>query len=162
MSDIQNIVIVGAGNGGLNVFLGLSPILDAKKYNLILINNRSFFIHRPAGLRMVVTSEGKLEDRILMPLDDARFNTGNKKLIVGQVVSIVDDDNKGHYVVLENGEQVEFSILVLAPGSTWDGPLDFANTKSDIVPSMETWRNRFRDSRDIVIVGGGAIGTGRR
>lgn len=160
MAKIQNIVIVGGGNGGLSVFNGLSSQLDPTRYNIILINNRSFFNHRPAGVRLIATAEGNIEDTVLVPLKDSKFNTGNKKLIVGEVTSIVDDNTKGHYVVLNTGEQVQFSILILSPGSVWEGPLAFGNTKYEIVELATTWRNSFQKARDIVIVGGGSIGTG--
>ncbi|KAH9476010.1 Ferroptosis suppressor protein 1 [Psilocybe cubensis] len=157
-STSQNIVIVGAGFGGLTIYNELVTKVDSSKYNLILINNRSFFTHRPAGLRLIATAEGKLEDTALIPLKDSRFNTGNRKLVVGEVTSIVDDDTKGHYVVLNSGEQIDFSILILSPGSNWDGPLAFGNTKAEIVELATTWRTRFEKANDIVIVGGGSIG----
>lgn len=159
-TTVQNIVIVGGGNGGLSVFNGLASLADASKYNIILINNRSFFNHRPAGVRLVTTAEGNIEDTVLVPFKDSKFNTGNKKLIVGEVTSVVDDDTKGRYVVLNTGEQVEFSILILSPGSVWEGPLAFGNNKSEIIELATTWRTRFQKARDIVIVGGGSIGTG--
>ncbi|KAF9471447.1 FAD/NAD(P)-binding domain-containing protein [Pholiota conissans] len=153
----QNIVIVGGGGAGIATWNALSTRLDAKKHNLILVTSRPFFTHLPAGHRMAVTSKGHLEDCALMPLGE-KFNTGNKKLIVASVTSIVDQDQQGGYVVLDNGEKVEYSILILAPGTRWEGPLDLPNTKAEAVEVLNTWRSRFAKAENIVLVGGGAVG----
>ncbi|KDR73138.1 hypothetical protein GALMADRAFT_125165 [Galerina marginata CBS 339.88] len=153
----QNIVIVGGGSVGLTTFDAIAATLDASKYNLVLITPRPFYTHLIAGLRMVVTSEGGLEDRILMPLDK-KFDADHKKLIVAEVTSITDDGAKDQHVTLDNGETVPFFILVLGPGSLWEGPLAFSNTKAEILESVQSWREKFKNAKDIVLVGGGAIG----
>ncbi|KJA17680.1 hypothetical protein HYPSUDRAFT_1008823 [Hypholoma sublateritium FD-334 SS-4] len=154
----QNVVIVGAGYAGLNAWLSLSNKLDVKKHNLVLINPRPYFTHFPAALRMATTAEGKLEDKILMPLIDSKYNTGNKKLIIASVTSIVEQGNEGGHLVLDNGEKVEYSILILATGMGWDGPLALPDTKAEAVGVVTSWREKFAQANDIVLVGGGSIG----
>ena len=61
---------------------------------------------------------------------------------------------------LNNGESVDYSILILATGSRWAGPVAFGTTKSQILESVNSWRTKFADAQDIVFVGGGAIGLG--
>lgn len=155
----QNIVIVGGGMAGISAWNELAPHLDATKHNLVLVTSRPFFTALPAALRMVVTAEGKFEDLILLPLGE-KFNTGNKKLIIGSVTSIVEKDNQGGHVVLDNGEKVEYSILILAPGNRWEGPLDLPNTKAEADEVINSWRSRFAKAENIVLVGGGAVGLG--
>jgi len=161
VEERQNIVIVGGGNGGLSTFNELSSTLDASKYNLVLVTPRPFFVHLPATIRMVVTANGKLEDSALMPLPKDRFNARNKKLILGKVASIIDDEIKGQYVVLDNGDSIEYAVLVLAPGSLWNAPVDFPDTKEEIVRACENWRSKFAEAKDVVLVGGGSIGVGK-
>jgi NADH dehydrogenase FAD-containing subunit len=157
----QNIVIVGGGTAGISAWNELAPLLDATRHNLVLVTARPYFTALPAALRMVVTAEGNLEDSILLPLGE-KFNTGNKKLVIGSVISIVESEkgNQGGYVVLDNGEKVEYSILILAPGYRWEGPLDLPNTKAEAKEVINSWRSRFEKAENIVLVGGGAVGLG--
>ncbi|KAF9471448.1 FAD/NAD(P)-binding domain-containing protein [Pholiota conissans] len=153
----QNIVIVGGGHAGLAAWNALSTTLDATKHNLVLVTPRPYFTYMPAGLRLAVTSEGHLEDTVLMPLGE-KFNTGNKKLVIASVTSIVDQNQQGGHIVLDNGEKIEYSILILAPGNKWDGPLNLPNTKAEAVEVLNSWRSRFAKAENIVLVGGGAVG----
>ncbi|KAF8875027.1 hypothetical protein CPB84DRAFT_1796937 [Gymnopilus junonius] len=162
-AEPQNIVIVGGGCAGLSVFNALhaklSKVSSSTKTSLTLITSRPFFTHIPALLRTAVTSEGHLEERILIPLTAERFTQGNNKLIVASVVNVVDDSVQGqHHVVLDNGETVSFSVLVLAPGSIWEGPIDLPNTKAEVIEKFQSWRDRFAKAKDVVLVGGGSIG----
>jgi apoptosis-inducing factor 2 len=155
----QNIIIVGGGNVGISTFNALAGHLDATKSNLILITPRPYFTHLPAALRLVVTSEGKLEDTALMPFGE-KHNGPNKKVINAKVTSIVDSDTKGRFVVLENGDRIDFSVLVLTPGSIWEGPINFPDNKEEHLEWIYTWRQKFGKANDIVLVGGGAVGLG--
>lgn len=157
----QNIVIVGGGCVGLNAWKELSTQLDANTHNLVLVTPRPHFTHLPATVRMVVTAEGKLEDSIFMPLSGEKFNTGNNKLIIASVTSIVEQENQGGYLVLDRGDKVDYSVLILTPGSIWDGPFALPNTKSEIAETVNSWRERFANAQKIVIIGGGAIGLGK-
>ncbi|KAF8154819.1 hypothetical protein B0H34DRAFT_660708 [Crassisporium funariophilum] len=152
----QNVVIVGGGPTGVQVFNTLETKLDASKYNLVLITARPYFTHLIATIRMVVTSEGQLENSILMPFG-SRFNEGNKKLIIAKVTSVVDNE-KEHYVTLDNGERISFLTLVLSPGSKWEGPLAFADNKEETLEQVTEWRGKFEKAQDIVLVGAGAVG----
>ncbi|KAF9567232.1 FAD/NAD(P)-binding domain-containing protein [Agrocybe pediades] len=158
MSKNQNIVIVGGGNGGLTAFNALYDVLDASKFNLTLITTRPFFTHLPGSLRMIATEEGKLEETVLMPYPTERFNKGNKKLVIGKVTSIVSSGEKGGHVSLETGEEVPFHVLILAPGSLWEGPLSFPNAQDEAVKTIKETRSRFANAKDIVLAGGGSIG----
>jgi NADH dehydrogenase FAD-containing subunit len=155
----QNIVIVGGGNAGISTFNALAGHLDATRSNLILITPRPYFTHLPATLRMVVTSEGSLEETALMPFG-AKHNGPNKKVLNAKVASVVDSETQGRYVVLENGDKIDFSVLVLTPGSKWEGPINFPDKKEEHLEWIKTWREKFAKAQDIVLVGGGAVGLG--
>lgn len=158
-SKRQNVVIVGGGGVGAPTAKNLSSTLDPSKYNLILINTRPYYIHLVATIRMVVTAEGKIEDRALFPFDN-NFVNGNGELVVGTVTSITDQGEKGGYVTLADGETIDYSVLVLAAGSTWEGPLRLPDTKPETQHWVDDWRVRFEKSDDILLVGGGAVGIG--
>jgi len=153
----QNVVVVGGGAGGATITNKLSAQLDPTKYNLILITPRPFHVYLPGGIRTVVTSEGSLEKRIFIPYDK-NFVKGNGKTIIDTVVAIEESKNGEGSVVLSSGERVDYSILVLTPGSTWEGTLAFPETKDDVSKWVDEWRKKFTAAEDIVLVGGGAVG----
>jgi NADH dehydrogenase FAD-containing subunit len=157
----QNIVVVGGGGVGAFLIQNLSAKLDPAKYNLILITPRPYFLHLIATIRLVVTSEGKLEDRVAIPLDKTFIN-GNGKMLVGKVVSISNSNEgeKGGHVTLASGETVDYSILVLATGSNWQGPLAIPDGKAELDKWAKIWRSKFEKAEDILLVGGGAVGVG--
>ncbi|KAF8995164.1 FAD/NAD-P-binding domain-containing protein [Cyathus striatus] len=156
----ETVVVVGGGGAGAPTVRELSARLDPDRFNLILITARPFYIHLPACIRMAVTADGRLENRSLMPYDQ-NFVKGNGKLVIGKVVSIArseDEDKPGGYVTLENGEKIDYSVLVLTPGSIWEGPLSFPDKKPDVLKWLADWRKKFEDAQEILLVGGGAIG----
>lgn len=109
---------------------------------------------------MLVTAEGKLEDVVLMPLSEAKYNTGNKKLIIASVTSIAEQGSEGGYLDLDNGDKVDYSVLVLASGTIYEGPFAIPDTKAEAVAFATSWRERFAKANDIVLVGGGGVGLG--
>jgi NADH dehydrogenase FAD-containing subunit len=155
----ENIVLVGAGSGGYLVYRELSVKLANTNKKLIVIEPRKFYVHLPSTLRMVVTPEGGLENKSIMD-HPSNVNAGNTKFIYAKVTSIVDSDGEGKYVTLDNGETVEFAVLILATGSRWSGATAFGDKKEEILESVYSWRDRFRDAKDIVLIGGGAVGLG--
>ncbi len=156
----ENIVLVGAGSGGYQVYRELSVKLANTNKKLVVIEPRKFYVHLPSTLRMVVTPEGGLENKSLMD-HPSNVNAGNTKFIYAKVTSIVDSDSEGKYVTLDNGETVEFTVLILATGGRWSGPIGFGNKKEEVLESVHSWRDRFRGSKDIVLIGGGAVGLGK-
>ncbi|KAI0629813.1 FAD/NAD-P-binding domain-containing protein [Trametes polyzona] len=158
MASKKNVVIVGGGWAGTLIARELSGKLDASAYNLILVNQRPYTIHLVASARMTVTAEDKLEERALIPYDKLFIN-GNGSVKVGTVVSIEESaPGKGGEVVLEDGERIPYAALVLATGSSWQGPLHFPEKDSDVRAHIDAWRSKFEKANHVVIVGGGAVG----
>ncbi|KZV96818.1 FAD/NAD(P)-binding domain-containing protein [Exidia glandulosa HHB12029] len=157
LDDRQNIVVVGGGAAGGGVVRGLVGKVDHSKYRVVLINPRPFYTYIIAGARMVVSPYGNLETNAFIPYDRA-LPADKGELIVGTVTSIRRAAETGGHVVLSDGREIAFAFLVLAPGSIWSGPLAIPDTKDDIDAWITTWRAKIENAKDIVIVGGGAVG----
>lgn len=158
MSDKrQNIVILGGGAAGISIAREIAPKLDTTRYRLIVVNPRPYFAHLPALIRTVVTAEGKLEDEILMDYGD--FLHGKGEVKIGKVASFTSTKEGGE-VVLSDGEKVPYSVLVLAPGSLWEGPLALPDQPEDVLQHINSWRARIENADSILLAGGGSVGIG--
>jgi len=156
----QNVVVVGGGFAGFQVAKELSKKLDARRYNLILINSRSYAISLPAIVRLVVDAESKLEESSFVKLDKLYAN-GNGETKVGIVTKIeAQPDVSGGAVVLATGERISYAVLVLATGSKWTGPSAIPENEEEVLPFVNAWRQKFAKANHVVIVGGGAVGIG--
>lgn len=161
-NDRKNIVIVGGGFAGNLVAKLLSAKLDHSRFNLILVSARSGYVHLIAGARLVVTSEGNLENEAIIPYDRL-FPAGKGTYIQGTVSEIQEDSEvigKGGDVVLSNGERIHYHSLVLATGSAWSGALNLPDSDTDLHATIRDWRNKFATAKHVVIVGGGGVGIG--
>ena len=160
MADRPNVVIVGGGGAGVQVARLLSMQLDPKKYNLILLTARPHYTHLPAWIRMSVSSQGNLEDRAHVTYN-YNFVDGNGQCMIGKVTSITTEEgNKEGFLTLETGATVNYTVLVLTPGSLWEGPLNIPDAKQASADHLSLWRNKFEESNDILLVGGGAVSLG--
>ena len=157
----ENIVIVGSGGSGTETARALATKIDSSRYNLIIVSPRDYYIHYPAALRMIVTEEGNLEDNAVVPLDNL-FPAGKGSLKVGTVASIQKSPTSGTggSVTLVSGESIPFRFLVLAAGNKWQGPLLFPEDKSQLRARILEWRKDFKDAKNIVLIGAGAMGLG--
>ncbi|KAG2367790.1 hypothetical protein BDR07DRAFT_1326286 [Suillus spraguei] len=154
----QNIVIVGGGYAGIQVAKQLSKKLDATRYNLILINSRSYAVALPAAVRIVVDGESKLEETSFVKFDKLYAN-GNGETKVGIVTRIEAQPGvPGGAVVLATGERISYAVLILATGSKWSGPSGIPENEDDVLPFVNAWRQKFARANHVVIVGGGAVG----
>jgi apoptosis-inducing factor 2 len=154
------IAIIGAGSAGLTIAQNLSKSIDPAKFDLVVISERSYFIHLPAGLRLVTTAEGKLEDHAFIPYDKA-FTPGKAGRFIFKKVKAVE-----RTLIRFEGEDgsddhtMRFDWLVVANGAKWEGPLDFPPTLEEAKQFVGDWRRKIASARNIVIAGGGAVGCG--
>ena len=161
MADARkNIVILGAGSGGISVWNELKLAkLDESKFNVILVNPSAHFPHRISGIRATVTADGNFDENSWFPLGE-KFNQGNSKLVIGSVVSISDNEDGSGSVTLDNGEVIPYAYLVLATGSVWESILEFPGDQAGSKAWTATWRAKFEKAESIVLVGGGVVGVG--
>ncbi|KAA1467965.1 FAD/NAD(P)-binding domain-containing protein [Dentipellis sp. KUC8613] len=155
----KSVVIVGGGGAGSAIARALSGKLDPSKHELTLITSRPFAVHLPAVVRLTTTSEGSLEDTVLIPYDKLLIND-NGTIIVDTVTSIEDGKNgRGGDVILSSGRNIHYDILILSPGSHWSGPLDLpVGDKTEALAFIKQWREKFENAKGIVLAGGGAVG----
>lgn len=153
----KNIVVVGGGYAGIHVVNYTAKKLDHSKYNIILVNPRPYYIHLIAALRMTVTSAGKLEDTALIPYDRLPCTFVQAKVTTIQETA----PGKGGVLVLDNGDQLDYAVLVLGTGSIWQGLPAFGDTEKEVKDHIREWRDKFSRVKSVVIVGGGAVGIGK-
>ena len=159
--DRKDIVIVGGGIAGVLAAKALSAKLDHTRFNLILVDARTSFVHIIAGARMVVTSDGNLENEAVVPFD-RMFPKGKGAHVLGTVTEIQETaPGKGGDLVLSNGEKIHYDALVLATGSKWSGAMYFSHDVDELRTTVKDWRNKFSVANHIVIAGGGPSGIGK-
>lgn len=152
----KNVVVVGGGYAGIHAVNYTAKKLDKAKYNLILINPRPYYLHLVATLRMSVSDTDKLEEKAFVPYDRLPCT-----FVQGKVTAIEETaPGKGGAVVLDNGEHIDYTALVLATGSKWSGTTNFGETEEEVQKHIRLWRDRFAKAKNIVVVGGGAVGIG--
>lgn len=165
MSTNLSVVIIGGGVAGITVAQTLDKKLNPATHSVTLITGRDYFLHLPATLRMLVTPEPDLEHNAVLPFDNI-FGTGNG---VGRLSRIVHDKvyhveersgGEGGSVHLSNGEKIDWDVLVIATGSMWKGPLNFPSTNRDLLLWTKAWQEKFSKAKNVVLVGGGAVGLG--
>lgn len=158
--DRKNIVIVGGGFAGSTIARTFLSKLDTSKYTLTLITSHPYFVHYIAGARLTVSDADDLENLVFVPYDKL-FADGKGTHKVGTVTAI-EEAGKGQsgFVVLQDGEKVPYDALALAPGTLWSGPLNFPSDDASAKASIREWRRRYADAKEVVLVGGGAVGIG--
>ncbi|KAF9043388.1 FAD/NAD(P)-binding domain-containing protein [Panaeolus papilionaceus] len=158
MSSGKRIVVLGGGAAGSQIAKSLSQQLtDAS--TVTLIEAREYYAHYIGSLRTVVTEEGSLEDKVLIPLDKL-FTKDNGRVVHEAVASVSSNaSGDGGVVTTNTGASYPYDILVIATGNTWEGPLAFPPGRLETVAHINEWRKRFRNANGIAIVGGGPVGS---
>ena len=165
MASKLSVVVIGGGVAGITVAQTLDKKLNPTTHSVTLITGRDYFLHLPATLRMLVTPEPDLEHNAVLPYDNI-FGTGNgvgrlSRVIYGKVDHVEENyEGEGGSVHLSNNEKINWDVLVIASGSVWKGPLNFPSTKKDVLLWTQAWQEKFSKARNVVLVGGGAVGLG--
>src|SRR5712671_6490303 len=154
----KSVVVVGGGASGATIIRILSGKLDSNTTTLTLVTARPFAVHLPGAIRMTTTSEGKLEDSVLIPYDSLLVN-GNGTIKIGRVSSIEagKDSNAGGSVVLSSGERIHYDYLVIATGAEWKGALELPDDRAAVLEHIKSWRRKFENANGIILAGGGAV-----
>ncbi|XP_011370463.1 apoptosis-inducing factor 2 isoform X1 [Pteropus vampyrus] len=142
-----HVVIVGGGFGGI----AAASQLQALNISFMLVDMKDSFHHNVAALRASVE------------------NGFAKKTFISYSVSfkesfrqglVVEIDLKKQMVLLENGEALPFSHLILATGSTglFPGKLNKVCSQQEAIQAYENMVKQVQCSQSIVVVGGGSAG----
>lgn len=152
MDTRKNIVVIGGGGGGIPVVKELEKHLDSTTHRLVLIESRDYYLHLPAALRMTVSTLGQLEDTALIPYDRALTRASLSSIYRARALCITSTE------VTTDQQPVPYEYLVLATGSTWEGPLDLPQAKEDACQAVLAQRAQYRLAKSVLIIGGGAVG----
>ncbi|XP_045698214.1 ferroptosis suppressor protein 1 [Phyllostomus hastatus] len=142
-----HVVIVGGGFGGI----AAASQLQALNVPFTLVDAKDSFHHNVAALRASV--ESGFAKKTFIPYSVSykeRFRQG----------LVVEIDLTNQTVLLEDGEALPFSHLILATGSTgpFPGKLNQASSQQDAIQAYEDMVQQVQRSKSIVVVGGGSAG----
>ncbi|XP_070082672.1 ferroptosis suppressor protein 1 isoform X10 [Equus caballus] len=142
-----HVVIVGGGFGGIVA----ASKLQALNIPFVLVDMKDSFHHNVAALRASVESGFAKKTFISYSV------TFRESFRQGLVVEI---DLKNQTVLLEDGEALPFSHLILATGSTGPFPGKFNQVSSQQVAIQlyEDMVTQVQRAQSIVVVGGGSAG----
>lgn len=144
--EVLQVVIIGGGYAGTTV------AAECLKHGIPfkLISNQEYFHHCVGSLRAAVFPEyGK---KIAIPLKDA-FGA---QFIQANVNKI---DAEGKKVVLESGEEFEFTHCVIAVGSLGPSPARSAQATIDgLLSEYLDISDKISKAKHICIIGGGPVG----
>ncbi|XP_003783646.1 apoptosis-inducing factor 2 [Otolemur garnettii] len=146
-SGALHVVIVGGGFGGI----AAASQLQALNIPFMLVDMKDSFHHNVAALRASVESGFAKKTFISYSVS---FKENFRQ---GLVVGI---DMKNQTVLLQGGEALPFSHLILATGSTGPFPGKFNEVSSQqaAIQAYENLVKQVQRSRFIVVVGGGSAG----
>ena len=122
-SGKKNIVILGAGFGGITALLKLRSALARQKllgfYNLVLINNRSYHLYTPALYEIASLPRGDaaalpLKSAICIPIADILERFGGVGFIGEEVQKL---DPRTHVITFRSGNQISFEYVIIALGA---------------------------------------------
>ncbi|KAH7330725.1 hypothetical protein B0J17DRAFT_679374 [Rhizoctonia solani] len=128
---MKNIVVIGAGGGGVPLIRTLQKRLNGQTHLLVVIEQRDYYAHWPSLIRASVTDEGSFAEQGLVPYDRAFDPLVN--VVRSEVKEITPT------AVITEGGSIPYEHLIIATGSIWNGALS--------LPLLV-----------ILIVGGGAVG----
>ncbi|KAG6878815.1 hypothetical protein C0992_007470 [Termitomyces sp. T32_za158] len=153
---MKTVVVVGGGGAGAPTVRQLSAVLDPLRHKIILITSRPHFTHLIGCIRAAVTREGGFDELIIMPYDQLLGNS-NGQILIAEVKAIAEHGSRGGTVTLANNEVIHWDVLVLAPGSRWEGPIAVPTTYRETKIWFAHWQAKFRRAKEILLVGGGAV-----
>jgi hypothetical protein len=90
------------------------------------------------------------------------------------------EDQRGGVLEFENGETLGYeggssaaphvyllrsfssnAVLAVCAGSHWPGPLNFPSSRDQLDRFVGEWGTKFKEAKDILLVGAGAVGLGK-
>ncbi|MDX2345014.1 MAG: FAD-dependent oxidoreductase, partial [Acidimicrobiia bacterium] len=151
----RDVVIIGGGPAGAITALTAKSVYSDKSVCVIKEIGDGVI---PCAIPYMIDTIAEPKQNAMgnMPLDNAGVD-----IVVGKVVGI---DTNERFVTLESGETCSYERLVLAtgtdavlppiPGIDKEGVFTIRKSMADVT----ALRDKLRDCRDVVIIGGGFIG----
>ena len=152
MSDLKNVVIVGAASTGAHTARNLAKTLPAT-HRVILIDSAESIYHPVSGLRASV--QPGFEKEVLRPLKTF-FKDGQRHITkpLTKVVTVSED-----HVVTDAGETIPFDQALFATGTNYASPGRQASTKHDeSIAALQKAQEEVKHAKNILVLGGGAVG----
>ena len=157
----KNVVIVGAGHGGVS----LASALRASSYDgsiTLLSEEADYPYHRPPLSKAFMNSDGSTEGEQKLLLEPESFYA-EQRIDLRRNARVRSIDVAGSSVRFDSGERLEYQHLVLATGARARTlPLDGCDLLS--IETLRTLkdarriRRKLQGCRSVVVVGGGFIG----
>merc|ERR1712004_20186 len=142
----EHIVVVGGGYGGITA----ARALHKQGANFTLISNRDMYYHNIASVRAL--TEKDWNKKCLLPLREM-FGENFK---VGSMAGVNTETKE---VLLEGGDKVKYSTLVIATGTQGTFPYSWDGTdSSEALKGMECMRAACESAGRILVIGGGPTG----
>lgn len=144
----SKVVIVGGGYAGSAIAVNLD-----KFCHVTLIDPKTYLHHCIGSLRAAVTTAG-FEKKVMIPYAPA---ISNGVITQGLVISV---DTATKCVTLQSEETISYDYLVFSCGSSnnFPGKLPLGSSEEDAKQLYEEFRKQVKESKTIVIIGGGPIG----
>ncbi|KAI8489722.1 Apoptosis-inducing factor 2 [Branchiostoma belcheri] len=141
-----HVVIVGGGYAGIAIARKLQG-----KINFTLIDPKEYFHHHIGALRSAVRTD--FAKKTFIPYDA----TFGKRFKQGRVKDVNTSDRT---IILETGETMSYTHLVLATGCTgpFPGRVDDTITAEEAISRYNNLAEQIETADKIVIVGGGVVG----
>lgn len=118
-----NIVIIGAGFGGLSAVVKLSKLGISGGISLTIIDKRGIYFFTPDYYRIIgnysrapinISSSKELRSGVAFPLRDIFKNCEKVNVVIDEAISVDSDMRK---VKTKNGKDISFDHLIIATGS---------------------------------------------
>mmetsp|Transcript_8249 Transcript_8249/g.19402 ORF Transcript_8249/g.19402 Transcript_8249/m.19402 type:complete len:466 (-) Transcript_8249:97-1494(-) len=148
-SDPKQVVVVGAGFGGLEAvkILNKDP-----RFDVTLVSRRDHFEYTPGILRLFCEPE-------LFWEMSAHIPKGRNELVLGDVTKV---DKNSCVVETRGGTQViPFDYLILAMGADYRKPITASTSDVTMEERAATWDREaaaVQQANSVIVIGGGAVG----
>jgi NADH dehydrogenase FAD-containing subunit len=151
----KHIVVIGGSFAGLQLVKRLTQTIPSG-YKIIWIEKNSHLNYVFAFPRFSVVAG--LEERAFIPYTalEAGAPKGCLRRTQGTVSWINREEQK---IVIDSGEEIPFSYLAIATGSTQPLPVQVESTeRTEACDELRAVQNHIKTSQKIAILGGGAVG----
>eukprot|EP00834_Sanchytrium_tribonematis_P006618 NODE_505_length_6682_cov_0.825394.p1 type:complete len:336 gc:universal NODE_505_length_6682_cov_0.825394:1167-160(-) len=140
------LVIIGGGVAAVQVIQQVQKSLK-DKVEIILISKLDHYYWNVASVRGVV--DPTFAPKMFIPFDQL--------ITKGRVVHTIATQVSEKQVVCQNGEQIDFDILVIATGMSYAAPFKtIKSTAKESLVAMNELSNVIRETTNILFVGAGA------